>query len=71
MKKQNKILWGAMLLSLILTTCVIEVPFLAEAFGFTQIGIAEYAIAIGLALTIIPLVEISKLIQRKYAAKKH
>ena len=61
----NMPLFGAMLASLVLTTVLIEVPVLAAAFGFTPIGIAEYAISIGLALSIIPIVEIVKAIQRK------
>ena len=64
LKKQNKILWAAMLGSLLLTTLVIEVPFIANAFGFTTIGLDEYAIAMGLAILVIPVVEIVKAIQR-------
>ena len=67
LKSQNKILWAAMLGSLLLTTLVIEVPFVAGAFGFTPIGLAEYGIAMGLAFLVIPVVEIVKLIQRKLA----
>ncbi len=63
----NKVLWAAMLGSLVLTTLVIEVPFLAKAFGFTPIGLTEYGIAIALALLVIPVVELVKLIQRKLA----
>jgi Ca2+-transporting ATPase len=43
---------------------VIEVPFLATAFGFTPIGLAEYGIAMVLAILVIPVVELVKLIQR-------
>ncbi len=64
LKGQNKILWAAMLGSLLLTTLVIEVPFLATAFGFTTIGLVEYGIAMALAILVIPVVEIVKLIQR-------
>ncbi len=67
LKSHNKILWAAMLGSLLLTTLVIEVPFLANAFGFTPIGWAEYGIAMGLAFLVIPVVELVKLIQRKLA----
>ena len=63
----NKILWAAMLGSLLLTTLVIEVPFIANAFGFTPIGLLEYGIAIGLAILVIPVVELVKLIQRTFA----
>ncbi|MBP3305621.1 MAG: cation-translocating P-type ATPase [Oscillospiraceae bacterium] len=61
----NKVLWAAMLGSLLLTTLVLEVPFLANAFGFTPVGLAEYLIAIALAVLVIPIVELVKLIQRK------
>ena len=65
LKGQNKILWAAMLGSLVLTTLLLEVPFLANAFGFQMISWTEYAISIGLAFLVIPIVEIVKLIQRK------
>ena len=71
LKKQNKWLWGAAVLAFILTTVVIEVPFLAKAFEFEVIGIQEYAIAFALAFTIIPMVEIVKLIQRLVAKSKN
>ena len=64
LKGQNLVLWGAMLGSLLLTTLVIEVPFIADAFGFTVIGFTEYAIALGLAILVIPIVEIVKFFQR-------
>ena len=70
MKGQNKWLWGAGILSLILTTVVIEVPFLANAFELVPIGLKEYGIAMGLAITIIPIVEIVKLVQRLVSKKK-
>ena len=63
-KNQNKFLWGAMLLSLILTTSVIYVPFLRDAFGFEHINLQEYFVAMGLAISIIPIMEIVKAIQR-------
>ena len=65
----NKVLWAAMLGSLLLTTVVIEVPFIANAFGFTPISWVEYAVAMGLAILVIPIVEIVKLIQRLLAKK--
>ena len=69
LKGQNKVLWAAMLGSLILTTVVIEVPFIANAFGFTPISWIEYAVAMGLAILVIPIVEIVKLFQRVFAKK--
>ena len=69
LKGQNKVLWAAMLGSLVLTTIVIEVGPIARAFGFTPIGLNEYAISIGLAFLVIPVVEIVKAIQRAVAKK--
>lgn len=65
MKRPNKFLIGAMVLSLICTAAVIYVPFLADAFGFEHISAMEYLIAIGLSVLIIPIVEIAKFIQRQ------
>ena len=67
LKKQNKVLWFAALGSLILTTVVCEVHFLANAFGFTSISFVEYLLAIGIGACIIPIVELVKWIQRKLA----
>jgi Ca2+-transporting ATPase len=53
--------------SLLLTTLVLEVPFIANAFGFTTIGWDEYAIAMILAVLVIPVVEIVKFFQRRFA----
>ena len=64
LKNQNKFLWGAMALSLICTTAVIYIPFLSDAFGFAHISFTEYMVAILIAVTIIPIVELEKLIMR-------
>lgn len=68
---QNKILWVAMIGSLALTTAVLEIPFLANAFGFTPVGFTEYGVALLLAVMVIPIVEAVKFFQRKASAKKH
>lgn len=62
--QQNKGLWIAALASLALTTGVIYIPFLADAFGFTHIRFVEYAVALALAVLVIPIVELVKLVQR-------
>ena len=67
LKGQNKILWAAMIGSLLLTTAVLEIPFLASAFGFTPIGLTEYGIALALGFVVIPIVEIVKFFQRRMA----
>lgn len=61
----NKILWGAMLGSLVLTTLVLEVPFIANMFGFTPITLPEYLVALALAVLVIPVVELVKWFQRR------
>ncbi|MBR6737288.1 MAG: calcium-translocating P-type ATPase, PMCA-type [Clostridia bacterium] len=70
LKKQNLWMWGAFVLSLILTTLVIYVPFLRDAFHFTAISPTEYFIAMAMALTVIPFVELTKLIKRLIDKKK-
>ena len=65
----NLLLYGSMVATLILTTLVIEVDFLAMAFDFSHLDIAHYGIAIGLAFLIIPIVEVIKAIQRAVSKK--
>ncbi|WP_456069316.1 cation-translocating P-type ATPase [Eubacterium sp.] len=65
MGSMNWYLLGAMVLSLVLSTVVIYVPFLSEAFDFAPIDAREYFTALVLAFLVIPIVEIVKLIQRK------
>ncbi len=69
MKKQNILLWGAGILSLLLTTVVLYVPFLAKAFDFEMISFPEYLVALALAFCVIPIVELVKFIQRRTAKK--
>ena len=69
LKTHNMFLYGAMIVSFVLTTLVIEVPMFAAAFDFTPISLAEYAIALGLAVLIIPIMEAVKAIQRAMGDK--
>lgn len=64
MPHRNKWLWLSMLGSLLCTTAVIYIPFLSNAFGFQHISLMEYSVALLLAVSIIPIVEIVKCIQR-------
>lgn len=66
----NMYLFGSCLLSLLMTTVVIYVPFLANAFDFQTIDLMEYAVALALAFAIIPLVEIVKAIERAVDKRK-
>ena len=60
---QNGWAWGAFALSLVLTYIVIETP-LSNLFNFTELDMAHYGIAMGLAISIIPIIEIYKAIMR-------
>ena len=70
-RSHNKVLWAAMLGSLLITTLVLEVGPIADAFGFTPVGWAEYGIALALAVLVIPVVELVKFFQRRAAKKEH
>ncbi len=65
MKTQNLWLLGAGALSLLLTSLVVLIEPIAVIFGMVSIGFKEYILAMLLGLTIIPLVEIAKLVTRK------
>ena len=65
LKSQNIYLWGAMGASLALTTAVLYVPGISDAFGFQPISIAEYFVALAIAVSVIPIVEIVKFVQRR------
>ena len=70
MKSKNNFLSGAVIASFILTTVIIFVPPIANAFSFEHITINEYIVSMALGFLVIPIVEIAKLFQRKYD-KKH
>jgi len=65
MKTQNLWLIGAGALSLLLTSLVVLIEPIAAIFGMVSIGFKEYVIAMVLGMTIIPFIEIAKLIATK------
>ena len=67
--KQNIWLWGTLAVSLLITAAVIFIPFLRDAFSFEAISLIEYLTAMGLAICVIPIVEIEKVF-RRLAMKK-
>ena len=69
LKGHNLYLYGAAITSLLLTLAVIYLPFLRDAFGFEHISFVEYAAALGIAVLVIPLVEIVKFFQRRLGRK--
>ncbi len=64
LKGQNMWLWGAFLVAFLLTFLVIEIPFLASMFSFTVLDLPHYGMALGLAILIIPIMELYKAIMR-------
>ena len=65
MKKQNKWLWGAAFLALVLTLVVVEVDALSMIFfGVTHLELKGMVTALALGFLIIPIVEVYKAIMR-------
>ncbi|HEY8392424.1 MAG TPA: cation-translocating P-type ATPase [Capillibacterium sp.] len=62
LKTHNKYLFGAMSLSFLLTIPLLYVPGLNDLFQLTPLSAGNLLTAIGLALMIIPLVELVKLL---------
>ncbi|MDR1130911.1 MAG: cation-translocating P-type ATPase [Oscillospiraceae bacterium] len=70
LKTTNAAMIFAAAVSLVTTTAVLYIPFLADAFSFEHISLPEYLIALALAFLVIPIVETVKLCQRRYARKR-
>jgi len=69
MKGHNKHLIGAMLMCFALTTAVIYIPGLNTVFKLTALSAGNFFAAFGLAIAIIPIVELVKAIQRNTTRK--
>lgn len=65
MKTMNWWLLGAFILTTIFTLGIIYIPFFVNLFGFTSISFIEFITAFGLAFLIVPIIEITKLIEKK------
>ena len=65
LRTRNRMMAFAAIGSLLATTLVCEVPFIATAFDFTSVEWNEYLVALALAFCVIPIVEIVKFFQRK------
>ena len=63
LKTRNKTLWLAMILALTLSLLLIYVPPVAQAFSLVPLTFKELIVALGLSISIIPIVEVVKLIQ--------
>ena len=65
LKTHNKILWGTMFASFLLTSLVIFVPFLQRAFSFMPITFWEYVLALFIGALILPISEAVKYLKAK------
>ena len=70
LKKQNKLLLAAMANSFVLTLALIYIPVLANVFSLRPLTVRELAVSFVLSISVIPLVEIVKAIQRKIEKEK-
>ena len=65
LKTGNRYMFYSILLSVIFVTIVLEVPFIADMFGFTSLGIKEYVTALVIGGMVIPAIELYKWITRQ------
>ena len=64
LKHMNWWLVGSLVLTTLLTCCVIYVPFLSKLFSFSAVSAKEFFIAVGLAFLVLPVLEVFKWIFR-------
>ena len=69
LKTHNKYLFGAMILSFALTVPLIYVPSLSNLFKLTALSAGNFITAIGLAVTIIPIVEVVKAVDNSHRGR--
>ena len=60
----NRLLWGAIAVSLVLQVAVVQVPFLNDAFGTTPLAIDDWLVCVGLASIVLWADEGKKLLER-------
>ncbi len=65
----NKYLDGSFVLGVVLTLAVVLIPGVNTAFGMASLNLIEWAISVGVALAIIPLVELQKFIEKRFFNK--
>lgn len=70
LKSFNWWLAGAFVIATVLTVGVIYIPFFRNLFNFTAISFKEFAIAFGLAFSVVPGTEIIKFFQRRFKKKE-
>jgi P-type Ca2+ transporter type 2C len=60
----NRLLWGAIALSLVLQLAVVQLAFLNDAFGTTPLGLEDWLLCVGLASIVLWADEAKKLVER-------
>jgi magnesium-transporting ATPase (P-type) len=60
----NRWLWGAIALSVVLQVAVVQLPFMNDAFDTVALGLADWAICVGLASVVLWADEAKKLLVR-------
>jgi magnesium-transporting ATPase (P-type) len=61
----NRLLWGAIALSVLLQAAVVQLPFLNDAFGTTRLGLGDWLVCVGLASLVLWADEAKKLVERR------
>ena len=69
-KTQNKLLWASLAASLVLTLAIIYLPGVNVVFKLVPLTAKELLTSLCLAVTIIPIIETGKAIQRAIAKRK-
>ena len=60
----NRLLWGAIALSVVLQVAVVQLPFLNDAFDTTPLDADDWLICVGLASVVLWADEAKKLLDR-------
>ncbi|HUP72502.1 MAG TPA: cation-translocating P-type ATPase [Acidimicrobiales bacterium] len=66
----NRLLWGAIALSLVLQIAVVQLPFLNDAFDTTPLALGDWSVCIGLASIVLWADEAKKLVERMVRRSK-
>jgi magnesium-transporting ATPase (P-type) len=61
----NRLLWGAIAVSLLLQVAVVHVPLLNDAFGTSALSAGEWLICTALASSVLWAAEAKKLLERR------
>jgi potassium/sodium efflux P-type ATPase len=61
----NRLLWGAIALSVVLQVAVVQVPFLNDAFDTAPLSAGDWLVCVGLASVVLWADECKKLVERR------